>query len=127
MATRTLVTRVAGTTYNDRQSILARLSGKEPVRIQPEPDNPHDKNALAVLVALPDGTIAHCGYVPKDLASQIAPWLEGEAMMSRILEIVGGFEMSDGDLAALGLRIEIEIPLDLPVQGKPDDKEVRIE
>jgi hypothetical protein len=42
MATRTIVSRVAGTTYESRQDIIARMTGHEPCRLQPQPDNPHD-------------------------------------------------------------------------------------
>jgi len=110
MRMKTIVCKVSGVTFDSRQEIIAKLTGDEPCRIQPEPDNKFDPNALAVLVALPSGSIAHVGYVPKLLASQVSPWLEGEAVTSKILEIVGGFETRDGDIAALGLRIAIEVP-----------------
>jgi HIRAN domain-containing protein len=115
MRMRTIVCKVSGVTFDNRQDIIAKLSGKEPCRIQPEPSNKYDPHALAVLVAMPDGTIAHVGYVPKSLAAQVSPWLEGEAVMSRILEIVGGFETEDGDTAAFGLRIAIDLPDDKPI------------
>lgn len=40
----------------------------------PEPDNPHDKNAVKVMVPLDDGQAFHVGYLPKesDLKAQIA-------------------------------------------------------
>lgn len=109
MQRKTIVSKVAGVTYEGRQSIIARLQGDEPCRIVPEPADPHDPNAVAVHVATADG-VKHIGYVPRDLAKEIAPWLEGEAVMVRILEIVGGFETFEGDIASYGLRIEIEIP-----------------
>lgn len=88
MKTRTLITKVAGVTFEGRQAHLARLTGKEPVRIVPEPENPYDPNALAVHVA-------------------IAP---GEVVMASIREITGGFETSNGETASLGLRIMVEFP-----------------
>lgn len=103
-----LVCKVAGVTYESRQDIIAKLTGREPARIEPEPTNPYDPNALAVKVALVDGTIAHIGYIPRELAAKIAPLLEGENLMVRILEITGGFETRDGEIAAYGLRLEIK-------------------
>lgn len=111
MTTRTVICKVAGVTYENRQATLAQLRGTEPARIVPEPANPYDPNALAVQVALADGTIAHVGYIPKELAKTIAPHLEGEAVTVRLLEVTGGFELPDGDVAALGLRIEVEFPV----------------
>ncbi len=108
--TRTIVTRVAGVTYEGRQAILARLHGGEPVKIEPEPTNPHDANALKVLVAL-DGQVFHVGYIPRELAKDVAPHLEGESMVTKVLEVTGGFERWDGEIASLGLRMSLEIPL----------------
>jgi HIRAN domain len=93
-----------------RQAILARLHGGEPVKIEPEPDNVHDANALKVLVAL-DGQVHHVGYIPRELAKDVAPHLEGESMVTKVLEVTGGFERWDGEIASLGLRVVIEIPL----------------
>jgi hypothetical protein len=111
MNTRTLICKVAGVSYDNRQSILAQLTGKEPCRVVPEPTNPHDPNALAVHVAL-NGKVEHCGYVPRALAAEVAPHLEGEAVMVRIQAITGGFEKRDGSIASLGLQIEIDIPIE---------------
>ena len=113
--TRTIITKVAGVTYEGRQDVIAKLHGDEPCRIVPEPTNPHDKNALAVMVAVAPGEVKHVGFVPRHLAAEIAPFLEGEQVMCELLEVTGGFEIEDGEIAARGLRIRIEIPDDLPV------------
>lgn len=110
---RTLYTKVAGVTYENRQEHLARLHGNEAVRLLPEPTNKYDANAIAVQIAMPPeagGEVLHCGYVPKEIAAQIAPLMEGEAFMCEIEDITGGFELSDGTTAALGLRLKIELP-----------------
>lgn len=109
MKTRVLNVKVAGVTYENRQSIIAALRGNEPVRVVPEPDNKYDPNALAIHIATSDG-VQHCGYVPRYLAADIAPHLEGEAVMAELAEITGGFEIDDGEYAAYGLRIRVEIP-----------------
>jgi hypothetical protein len=113
--TRTIITKVAGVSFEGRQDVIAKLHGDEPCRIVPEPSNPYDKNALAIHVAVAPGEIRHVGFIPRDLSAQIAPFLEGEQVMCTLLEITGGFETQNGERAALGLRIRIEIPDDLPV------------
>ena len=109
MKTRVLNCKVAGVTYEGRQDIIATLRGNEPCRIVPEPTNPYDPNALAVHIATSDG-VRHVGFIPKWLAADIAPHLEGEAVMATLAEITGGFEINDGEIAAYGLRVRIEIP-----------------
>jgi HIRAN domain len=105
-----LFSKVAGVTYGNLQSILATLQGGEPCRIQPEPDNRYDPNALAIYVATADG-VKQVGYIPKELAKQLAPLMDGEALTTYVEEVTGGFEIGDdGDIAAYGLRIAIEIP-----------------
>lgn len=100
---RVLNTKVAGVTYEGRQDIIAALKGNEPCRIVPEPTNPYDPNALAVHVAVEQGVVKHVGYIPREMAAQIAPYLEGEALMVSLSEITGGFETQYGDTAAYGL------------------------
>lgn len=107
---KTVVFRVAGVSFDGRQSIIAKLRGDEPCRIQPEPTNKYDPNALAVLVATSDG-VKHCGFIPRDVAARVAPFLEGEPVQAKIVEILGGFELSDGDTAAYGLRVAVTMPL----------------
>ena len=107
--TKVINTRVAGVTFEGRQALIAQLSTSDPCRIVPEPTNAYDKNALAVHVAH-DGQVWHIGFVPRDIAAEIAPYLEGEAVMCEIAEITGGFETRDGDTASLGVRLMIELP-----------------
>lgn len=122
--------RVAGVSFDGRQEYIARLIGNEPCRLEPEPDNKFDPNAIAVKVAPnilnPEPLDAydpnhvqdqqhtpliwHIGYLPKEIAAQIAPHLEGEPIMCKISEITGGFELRNGDIAPLGVRLEIELP-----------------
>lgn len=105
-----LTVKVAGVTFEGRQEYISQLIGDEPCRIEPEPENPYDANALAVKVAMHDGRIVHIGYVPRDLACHIAPLLEGESLMVRIKAITGGFDTWDGGKAADGVQIRIWIP-----------------
>lgn len=109
MSTRTIMTKVAGVTYNGRQEIISQLTGKEAVKIVPEPDNPYDANALAIHVAYAL-EMRHLGYIPKELAQMFAPLLEGEDVIGRIFEITGGFQKWDGTRASYGVIVEFEIP-----------------
>lgn len=109
MANRVLNTKVSGVTFDGRQSLIARISPSDPCRLVPEPSNPYDSNAIGVMVAH-DGQVWHIGYVPREIAAEIAPYMEGEALMCHIAEITGGFETRDGDTAALGVRLRIELP-----------------
>jgi single-stranded-DNA-specific exonuclease len=103
---RTLVSKVAGVSFEGRQEVIARMRGSEPCRIVPEPTNPYDSNALAVWVALETGERAQVGYVPRDLAELVAPHLDGEQIMVKLLEITGGTDW----FPTRGLLIQIEIP-----------------
>lgn len=109
MKNRVLMTKVAAVTFEGRQEYLKRLDINDPCRIVIEPTNQYDPNALAVHVAH-NGEVWHVGFVPKEVAAELAPHLEGEAVMARIWEITGGFETSWGEVAALGLRLRIEVP-----------------
>lgn len=106
---RILNTKVSGVTFDGRQALVAQINTSDPCRLVPEPTNKYDPNAIGVMVAH-DGQVWHIGYIPKEIAAQIAPYLEGEALMCRIAEITGGFETRDGDTAALGVRLLIELP-----------------
>lgn len=110
MNTKTLFAKVVGVTYENRQSIIATLTGKEPCRLVPEPENKFDPNAIAVHVATKDG-VKHIGFIKKELAATVAPLMEGEPLMCKISGITGGFDTPEGK-AALGVTLAIEIPSD---------------
>lgn len=106
---RILNAKVAGVTFDGRQALIARISPNDPCRLQPEPENPYDSNAIAVHVAHA-GEVWHIGFIPREIAAKIAPYLEGEALMCSIAEITGGFEFDSGETASLGVRLRIELP-----------------
>lgn len=116
-----LIVRVAGVTYpnadgESRQDILRMLTGKEPVQIRPEPTNPYDANALAVYVAVPcqgdaSTVVKHVGYIPRQMAAEIAPQLDGDHLVCTIRSVTGGFDLwrEDGQ-ANYGLLLDVDIP-----------------
>lgn len=60
--------KVVGVSFENRQEILEKLyyAGKDiPVAMEPEPENEHDNNAIAVWCKF--GKI---GYVPRDMTSE---------------------------------------------------------
>jgi hypothetical protein len=124
--------RVAGVTYENRQSHLAKLTGNEPVRLIPEPTNEYDPNAIAVHIAVKEDhlvemiengeitdtvhndalqtVVRHCGYIPRELAKDIAPFLDGESLDCSIEQVIGGFLLENGDIATYGLRLLVVLP-----------------
>lgn len=111
--------KVAGVTFEGRQSLIAKLRGNEPVRLRPEPENKFDPHAIAVDCAMADGTIASVGYVPKDLAKELAPLLDGESVVCEIWETLGGFELAHGEYANYGLVIRVSLPDDTSLPDYP--------
>ena len=84
-------TKLAGVTFGVRQEIIARLSGKEPLRFRREADNEYDKNAVAVDVLMFGDKWLHIGYIAKDKNSDLAALLDkGESAFIKISDITGG-------------------------------------
>jgi hypothetical protein len=108
--------KVRGVTFEGRQEIIKTMTGDEPVRIVAEPDNPFDNNALAIFVAK-EGEVCQIGYVPKENAATLAPYLEGEPLTGHIVAITGGFVKADNSIASYG----VEVVFDLPDETNPAD------
>lgn len=125
--------KVAGVSHDGRQAKIARLTGSEPVRIVPEPDNAYDPNALAIHVSLmppemiaaaqaqmelltPDNPVKaevlHVGYIPAEFAERLAPLLDGESLDVKIAEIPFYRNF-------YGLRLRVELPDDVDTTGLP--------
>lgn len=69
-----------------RQRLIEALDPGEPLRLEREPGNPHDPNAIAVCSAR--GKI---GYVARDRAEFIAPLIDaGMALIVDVAQIRGG-------------------------------------
>ncbi|WP_461257288.1 HIRAN domain-containing protein [Treponema sp. R80B11-R83G3] len=67
---------VKGTSFGNRQEALKRLAAYKPDQIKavlvPEPENPADHNAVAVLVGVKGGKgLYRLGYVPRDMAAVV--------------------------------------------------------
>lgn len=107
---------VAGTRYGERQSACELCSEDDPVWLEREPDNAHDRNAVLVETVGGDAL----GYVPREEARDFAPILDGgsrqyftvkktlETARGQIIPVVrGAFYASD---ASLGYSTRGNIP-----------------
>jgi hypothetical protein len=87
--------RVAGVTFGNRQEALKRLAAYVPEQIKavlvPEPANPEDSNAIAVLVGIQNGKgLFKLGYVPASLTQVVAAIKGIHALAFPALRVVSG-------------------------------------
>jgi hypothetical protein len=111
---KTIRSKAVGVTFDNpdgtsRQAIIKRFcdAGMD-LEIRPEPDNPHDENALGVWVRKGGhfGSRAlQIGYVRSELADELRKTLEqGCEVSARILEVTGG-----GRGKNFGVNIELRV------------------
>lgn len=113
METQTLLSKVVGVTFEGRQEIIELMSITDLIQLRPEPQNQYDENAIAVWVAFPPESgmkNAQIGYLPKEIAAQVAPHMDGEYFIGSVDEINGGFLKWDGSNASYGVIIRVELP-----------------
>ncbi len=85
-----------------RQDIINKLRNGEKLILEPESDNPHDKNAVKVLTT----SGKQIGYLNQSLAYDISPKLKyGDKVNVSIKEITGGTK----DKPTLGVNIQVTI------------------
>ena len=86
-------TKVVGVTFTNadgapRQRIIAKCGIGEDIELVPEPDNPHDANAVAVTRRR---TGEQIGYLSRDVAGRLVEQAEsGMEFSAEIHEIIGG-------------------------------------
>jgi len=108
-----LVVKVAGVTFqnpdgSDRQGIIKEIvhdiwSGSlQEFKLEREPDNPHDPNAVKVLYGK-DEYWRCVGYIPKEQAVYLSKWLEQDKIRALELHEAGKY----ADKYFLGLRMVI--------------------
>lgn len=93
-------TKIAGVTFDGRQDIIEKLNdnGKllcgQKLKLEMEPNNPYDKNAIAVFQ--PD-TMHKLGYIGKELAATMALKMrEGIRYNAEVSQVTGGTGYSYG-------------------------------
>jgi hypothetical protein len=65
-------TKLAGVSYGGAQANMRRFARKDiPLELRRERHNPHDPNAIKVMVA-----DCFLGYIPKSLAAKLAPAMD---------------------------------------------------
>lgn len=80
---------VAGITFGNRQEALVRLNRYDPKDIHtvlvPEPENPHDKDAIAVKVGVQNGKgLFTIGYIPRKDTKQVHALLKASKAKPQI-------------------------------------------
>jgi single-stranded-DNA-specific exonuclease len=93
-------TKLAGVTFEGRQDVVVTLEPGTPLRLERQPDNPHDANACALFG--PDGR--QVGFFNRRLAAAIAPLLDdGLEIDVTVTDVTGG----EGD-RSLGVNVLVE-------------------
>jgi single-stranded-DNA-specific exonuclease len=79
-------TKIAGVSFEGRQDVIAGLRADALLELKREPDNPHDRNAIAVHY----GSL-QLGFFNRRLAAHIAPLIDaGVRYRARIASLTGG-------------------------------------
>lgn len=99
--------KVKGISYDNHELAWRNASVKAPldIELRREPENKHDANAIAVYV---DGV--HGGYVPRDIASTLAPKLDA-GYKTRIMDYK--VTLSAHYVVSLNLRVGAKITVDV--------------
>ena len=107
---RTIRTKAAGVTFNNRQMLLYRLtkysSEDITLTLQRETGNTYDRNAVQIIAAVRNKGAAAIGYINRELAAAIAPLLDkGKAVKAALEGITGGNERG----LSYGLNLAISL------------------
>jgi len=85
-------TKIVGVSFEGRQDVIAGLRAGEVLELRRQPDNPHDRNAIAVHY----GNL-QLGYLKKGIAVHVAPLIDGGARYrARVASLTGGQEKHRG-------------------------------
>lgn len=58
------------------QALAGALTSGSAMRLEREPENEYDPNAIKVLYSSLGGELEHIGYIQRDIASFVAPWMD---------------------------------------------------
>ncbi|MDZ4178745.1 MAG: single-stranded-DNA-specific exonuclease RecJ [Coriobacteriia bacterium] len=108
-------TKLAGVTFEGRQDVIGRLEPGLPLRVEREPDNPYDPNAVALID--PHGD--QVGFFNRRLAAMLAPAIDaGVEYDVEVADVTGGEAER-----SLGLNVLVTRRGDM---GTVDDDERRV-
>jgi single-stranded-DNA-specific exonuclease len=97
-------TKLAGVSFEGRQDVIAGLQGGASLELARQPDNPHDRNAIAVHYGQ-----LQLGFFNRRLAAHIAPLIDAGARYSaRVASLTGGSSTVGGDFKHRGVNVVIE-------------------
>lgn len=106
-------TKIVGVSFEGRQELLKGLEIGEVLDLQRQPENQHDKNAIAILKK--DGT--QLGFLKAKLAKDLARYMDnGWEYSCTVTEVTG----LDNDGNNLGVNIIVERQTSLPDQLEGD-------
>lgn len=110
--------KIVGTTFENRQDILAHLEGSESLRVRREPENQYDPRAVAVDVDI-KGKWYPVGYIAKDKNKDIAEALDaGREVEIKLSEITGG---DKGKNLGMNVCLKYEKEVSEPVSNAAND------
>ena len=110
--------KIVGTTFENRQDILAHLEGGESLRVRREPENQYDPRAVAVDVDI-KGKWYPVGYIAKDKNKDIAEALDaGREVEISISEVTGG---DKGKNLGMNICLKYEKEVSEPVSDATND------
>lgn len=95
----TLVLRLTGVTFDNRQSLIKNLELGDDLELKYIKNNPHDENAIAVT----DIIQRQIGWIPMSHSEYVKKLLENYKLEIRVLKVLGGGELN------LGIEIVIKI------------------
>ena len=101
-----IAARVAGVRYGQRQTALEHLSRYDErdtfLPLRRESQNPHDRNAVAIIVTVAGRGSVRVGYLAAATARVVAPLLD-----RGLLVRVGNWSITGGDIMGLRLRLTV--------------------
>ena len=110
--------KIVGTTFENRQDILAHLEGSESLRVRREPENQYDPRAVAVDVDI-KGKWYPVGYIAKDKNKDIAEALDdGREVEIKISEVTGG---DKGKNLGMNICLKYEKEVSEPISDATSD------
>jgi single-stranded-DNA-specific exonuclease len=109
-------TKLAGVTFEGRQEVVARLETGALLRVQRQPDNEHDPNAIALYDPVGD----QVGFFNRGLAAALAPVIDRGASFRVTVSEVTGTEKESRGVNVLVERADLEAEAGA-------DKEARLE